>query len=203
MKRRACMLLMIASLMASSHLSSQSIANATSTAQIAAHPKDVASADAIVAALYDANTIMVDQKRDTDRFRSLFVPGARLMPTARASNGPAVINVQTVDDYVRTRIRARHQQHSVAQRRKPLVGRRRALGQRARRPTHSSCVPQTWSVAVAATPRAREAAPPVARASHASRAPSRTRVRRPTLPSTDTARAASAAFRRRALHTLP
>jgi hypothetical protein len=31
-------------------------------------------------ALYDANTVLVDQKRD--RFRSLFVPGGRLMPTA-------------------------------------------------------------------------------------------------------------------------
>jgi hypothetical protein len=75
--------------------------SAASTATIAAAPKDVASVDAIIAALYDANTVMVDQKRDGDRCRSLFVPGARLMPTFGPPNGKAVINIQTVDDYVR------------------------------------------------------------------------------------------------------
>jgi hypothetical protein len=84
------------------HLVAQSIPNATTQATIAARPSDVASADAIITALYDANTIMVDQKRDADRFRSLFVPGARLMPTIRPPNGgTGVIRIQTVDDYVR------------------------------------------------------------------------------------------------------
>lgn len=63
--------------------------------------EDVSSPDAIIAALYDANTIMVDQKRDADRFRSLFVDGARLMPTVTLPNGTNVIRVQTVEDYVR------------------------------------------------------------------------------------------------------
>ncbi|HTI62160.1 MAG TPA: hypothetical protein VL524_01530 [Gemmatimonadaceae bacterium] len=81
-------------------LAAQSIPNATATATIAADPKDVASADAIIAALYDANTNLVDHKRGADRFRSLFVPGARLMPTARPMNGTGVIRIQTVDDYV-------------------------------------------------------------------------------------------------------
>jgi hypothetical protein len=61
----------------------------------------VSSVDAIISALYDANTVMVDQKRDVDRFRSLFVPGARLMPTAGSGNTMRVIRIQTVDDYVR------------------------------------------------------------------------------------------------------
>jgi hypothetical protein len=61
----------------------------------------VASADASIAALYDANTNLVDRKRDADRFRSLFIPGARLMPTAGSGNAPRVIRVLTVEDYVR------------------------------------------------------------------------------------------------------
>lgn len=78
----------------------QGIPNATSTATTEPDPKDVVSADAIIAALYDANTNLVDQKRGADRFRSLFVPGARLMPTFRPPNGKGVIGIQTVDDYV-------------------------------------------------------------------------------------------------------
>lgn len=88
-------------LLTAPRLYSQATPNATAAATVAADPEDVASPDAIIAALYDANTIMVDQKRDADRFRSLFVPGARLMPTARGPNGPAVMRIQTVEDYVR------------------------------------------------------------------------------------------------------
>ena len=84
----------------SSRLPAQSIPNATATATISANPADVASADAIVAALYDANTVLVDRKQGADRFRSLFVPGARLMPTFRPAGGKGVIGIQTVDDYV-------------------------------------------------------------------------------------------------------
>lgn len=79
----------------------QSNPNATATATVPARPSDVASVDAIIAALYDANTTMVDQKRDADRFRSLFVSGARLMPTAGGATGMRVIRIQTVEDYVR------------------------------------------------------------------------------------------------------
>ncbi|HTE47199.1 MAG TPA: hypothetical protein VK636_18260 [Gemmatimonadaceae bacterium] len=66
-----------------------------------ADPKDGVSADAIIAALYDANTVMVDQKRGADRFRSLFAPGARLIPTLRM--GPkANLRTLTVEDYVKS-----------------------------------------------------------------------------------------------------
>src|SRR5262245_583447 len=101
MKRSALVLLMMSSLSPTSRMMSQSIANATSTATIAANPNDVASVDAIITALYDANTNLVDQKRDADRFRSLFVPGARLMPTARFPGGKGTIAIETVDDYAR------------------------------------------------------------------------------------------------------
>jgi hypothetical protein len=89
------------SLLMATRVRAQATASATATATVAADPKDVASPDAIIAALYDANTVLVDQKRDADRLRSLFVPGARLMPTGRGPSGPAGIRIMTVDDYVR------------------------------------------------------------------------------------------------------
>ena len=101
MKRSLVALLVPLSVATASRVQSQPTPSATAAATVAADPKDVASADAIVAALYDANTVLVDQKRGADRFRSLFVPGARLMPTFRGPNGPAMIRIQTVDDYVR------------------------------------------------------------------------------------------------------
>jgi len=102
MMRAIRMILSVSILSAPLRLVAQATPNATAAATIAARPEDVASADAIIAALYDANTIMADQKRDIDRFRSLFVPGARLMPTSRPPNGgPAVIRILSVDDYVR------------------------------------------------------------------------------------------------------
>jgi len=75
--------------------------SATATPTVAARPEDVATPDAIITALYDANTVMVDQKKGADRFRSLFVPGARLMPTAGVPRGASVIHILAVDDYVR------------------------------------------------------------------------------------------------------
>jgi hypothetical protein len=82
------------------HAAAQPAPSATAASTVPARASDVASVDAIIAALYDANTILVDQKRDADRFRSLFVPGARLMPTAGSSGGPRMIRIQTVEEYV-------------------------------------------------------------------------------------------------------
>ena len=47
-----------------------------------ANPADVESIDAIIAAAYDVISGPAGQKRDWDRERSLFYPGARIMPTA-------------------------------------------------------------------------------------------------------------------------
>ncbi len=56
----------------------------------AANPADVASVDSILAALYDVISGPAGKKRDWDRFRSLFAPGARLIPTfARRPPGTA------------------------------------------------------------------------------------------------------------------
>ena len=47
-----------------------------------ADPRDVESIDAIIAAAYDVISGPAGQKRDWNRERSLFFPGARLIPTA-------------------------------------------------------------------------------------------------------------------------
>jgi hypothetical protein len=47
-----------------------------------ADPRDVESIDAIIAAAYDVISGPAGQKRDWNRERSLFYPGARLVPTA-------------------------------------------------------------------------------------------------------------------------
>src|ERR1700761_8510823 len=62
---------------------------------IAGHPDwptakawDVHSVDAIIAALYDVISGPAGQARDWNRFRSLFVPDARLIPVRRSKTGP-------------------------------------------------------------------------------------------------------------------
>ena len=45
-------------------------------------PDDVKSMDAIIKAVYDVISGPAGQKRDWERMRSLFAPGARLMPTS-------------------------------------------------------------------------------------------------------------------------
>jgi hypothetical protein len=65
-----------------------------------ADPKDVATMDSIVAAVYDVISGPAGQKRNWDRFRSLFIPGARLIPTGRRQTGEVGSRVLTPDDYV-------------------------------------------------------------------------------------------------------
>jgi hypothetical protein len=48
-----------------------------------ADPADVASIDAIITAAYDGISGAAGEKRDWDRERSLFYPGARLIPIAK------------------------------------------------------------------------------------------------------------------------
>ena len=63
---------------------------------------DVNSIDAIVGALYQVISGPAGQKRDWDRFRSLFAPGARLMPTGRDPAGKGRLVVWSADDYIKT-----------------------------------------------------------------------------------------------------
>jgi YVTN family beta-propeller protein len=67
-----------------------------------ARPEDVASVDAIIAALYDVISGPAGQKRDWQRFSSLFAPGARLMPTGRRPDGTRAMRVMTPQEYAST-----------------------------------------------------------------------------------------------------
>jgi hypothetical protein len=67
-----------------------------------ARPADVASIDATLAALYDVISGPEGQARDWDRFRSLFAPGARLIPVAvpAAPGAPAVARALDVEGFI-------------------------------------------------------------------------------------------------------
>jgi len=66
----------------------------------AANPADVASIDAIIVAVYDVISGPAGKKRDWDRMRSLFVPGARLIPTGPRQAGGYGSRVLTLDEYI-------------------------------------------------------------------------------------------------------
>ncbi len=68
----------------------------------AAKPADVVSIDAILAAVYDTISGPAGQPRDWDRFRSLFVPGARLIPTVKRPDGEFVSRVLDVETFIRS-----------------------------------------------------------------------------------------------------
>jgi len=68
---------------------------------VAANPADVKSIDAILAALYDVISGPAGKKRDWDRFRSLFVAGARLIPAAKRPDGVFEARVLDPDGYVK------------------------------------------------------------------------------------------------------
>jgi len=66
----------------------------------AANPADVASVDSIIGAVYDVISGPAGKKRDWDRMRSLFIPGARLIPTGPRQGGGYGSRVLTVDEYI-------------------------------------------------------------------------------------------------------
>ena len=66
----------------------------------AANPADVSSMEAIIAAVYDVISGPAGKKRDWDRMRSLFMPGARLIPTGPRPTGGYGSRAVTVEDYV-------------------------------------------------------------------------------------------------------
>lgn len=72
----------------------------TPTDAPAANHADVASVDAIIKVLYDVISGPAGQKRDWDRFRSLFAPGARLIPTRQRPNEPAAAVVLDPEGYI-------------------------------------------------------------------------------------------------------
>jgi hypothetical protein len=79
----------------------QSATAASTTAAPAARPADVASMDAIMNAVYAVISGPAGQPRDWDRLRSLFVPGARLIPAHTGKDGVTMTRVLSVEDYIR------------------------------------------------------------------------------------------------------
>ena len=92
-------------LLATSVLSAQATPTPATSPQSAptvqAKEDDVRSIEAILAATYDVISGPAGKKRDWDRFRSLFYPGARLIPTGKRPNETEVgARVLSPDDYV-------------------------------------------------------------------------------------------------------
>lgn len=81
-------------------MSQKEDALAQAAAAVEADPRDVASIDAIIKALYDVISGPRGQKRDWARLRSLFLPGARLIPTAARPNGESGPRVMDVEGYI-------------------------------------------------------------------------------------------------------
>ena len=76
-------------------------AQAAQAAAPAANRADVASPDAILAATYEVISGPAGQKRDWDRFRSLFAPDARLIPADRAKDGSYFVRPFSPDEYAK------------------------------------------------------------------------------------------------------
>ena len=62
--------------------------------------EDVESLDAILAAVYDSISGAKGKARNWDRFRSLFVPGARLIPTFQRPRGDFATRVLTPEEFI-------------------------------------------------------------------------------------------------------
>jgi hypothetical protein len=89
-------LLALSLLTVHSSLSAQAAAPATPPART----EDVSSIDGIMKAVYDVISGPAGQKRNWDRMRSLFLPGARLIPTGRGQDGKHGARVWTLEEYI-------------------------------------------------------------------------------------------------------
>ena len=76
-------------------------ANSICTDTIPANLKDVESADAIVAAVYQVISGPAGEKRNWNRMRSLFLPEARMIATGKRADGTISKRVMTVEDYIK------------------------------------------------------------------------------------------------------
>ena len=66
-----------------------------------ANPADVESIDGIIAALYDGISGPAGEKRDWDRERSLYYPGARLIPTGQPNADPIAPQILDIEGFIR------------------------------------------------------------------------------------------------------
>ncbi|MDQ3139682.1 MAG: hypothetical protein M3Q15_03040 [Pseudomonadota bacterium] len=107
-------IIIIASLLAGAGLAPSSTAIAQTPAPAATpvdpfaaipapRPADVTTADALLVAVYDVISGDKGVKRDWDRFRSLFHPGARMIPTGvSAKTGKAGARMITPEEYIKS-----------------------------------------------------------------------------------------------------
>src|SRR5689334_24982103 len=71
-----------------------------SFAQTKDYSRDVATIDGIIAALYDVISGDPGAARDWDRFRNLFKPETRLLPTRKNPQGELTLAPLTPEEYV-------------------------------------------------------------------------------------------------------
>ncbi len=64
------------------------------------YTKDVKTIDATIAALYEVISGDPGTPRNWDRFRNLFTPDARLIPTGKSAEGKVTYRTMTPDEYV-------------------------------------------------------------------------------------------------------
>jgi len=89
-----------AELQASSQSQAPSVSGAAATSP-AANPADVSSIDAIVHAAYDTISGPAGRQRNWNRFRSLFISGARLVAVVPNHTGGFRTVVLSPEDYIR------------------------------------------------------------------------------------------------------
>src|SRR3954470_16338357 len=68
--------------------------------EVKPRPEDVGSMEAIVKALYDTISGPAGP-RDWNRLRSLFLPGARMIPSGRRPDGSTAARVLSVEDFIK------------------------------------------------------------------------------------------------------
>ena len=76
------------------------ITSSFSFSQSVDYSKDVASTDAIIAALYDVISGDPGISRDWNRFRNLFKPEARLLPTRKSPQGDLALQPLSPEEYI-------------------------------------------------------------------------------------------------------
>ncbi|HEY7292514.1 MAG TPA: hypothetical protein VH583_21945 [Vicinamibacterales bacterium] len=87
--------------LAAALLSASTAASAqTAAVPSGARPDDAATPDAIIAAVYASISGPAGQPRDWARFRSLLIPGARLIPSMRRTPGATTPVVWSAEEYI-------------------------------------------------------------------------------------------------------
>ena len=72
----------------------------SSTGAFAQYEEDVTSIDSIIEALYASISGPAGQERDWDRFKNLFIPEAKLIPTGQRQDGSVGYTAWGVEEYI-------------------------------------------------------------------------------------------------------